>query len=125
MERVGFPATEGLEGLPLSPREKEVLTILRSGIMRKTAAEQLGMADETLKTHIKSAFGKLGVRNTAGAFARLDERKLAELRSTLQSLIIDSLLDESNTAHCAAVDALLAHIGDENVTFLMRSLMVS
>lgn len=38
----------------LSPREREVLSLLKKGISRSDVAEQLHIAESTLKTHIKN-----------------------------------------------------------------------
>jgi DNA-binding CsgD family transcriptional regulator len=37
----------------LSPKEKEVIALLREGIDRKRIAQRLHISDTTLKTHIK------------------------------------------------------------------------
>src|SRR5450631_613861 len=42
----------------LTPREKEIVGLLREGIERSTIAEQLNISGATLKTHIKNIFRK-------------------------------------------------------------------
>lgn len=42
----------------LTPREKEIVGLLREGIDRHTIAEQLSISNATLKTHIKNIFRK-------------------------------------------------------------------
>jgi DNA-binding NarL/FixJ family response regulator len=43
----------------LSPREREVATLLDEGLNRRTIAEQLSISETTLKTHIKNIAHKL------------------------------------------------------------------
>lgn len=112
------------ELLVLTPREEGVMNLLRRGVTRKLASDYLGVAEDTVISHIKSVFAKLGVHNTAGALARLEELRVERLRSELQYLCIDAITEGKELVRLAAVDAILAHIGDENVTFLMRSLMI-
>ncbi len=38
----------------LSPREREIMSLLREGIDRRTIAQQLHISETTLKTHIKN-----------------------------------------------------------------------
>ncbi len=42
----------------LTPREKEIVGLLREEIQRSTIAEQLNISGATLKTHIKNIFRK-------------------------------------------------------------------
>jgi len=42
----------------LTPREREIVALLREGIDRHTIAEQLNISQATLKTHIKNIFRK-------------------------------------------------------------------
>lgn len=122
MERIGFPATEGLQGLPLSPREQEVLDTLRGGMMRKEAADYLVISEDTMKSHIKSAFGKLGVRNTAGAFARLDERKARALCRELEELALESLAGDLDVPFLV-VRKLLSFIDRAEVSSVVHNLL--
>ena len=47
----------------LSMREKQVLSLLVMGYMNGQIAEQLFLAESTVKSHLHTAFGKLGVRS--------------------------------------------------------------
>jgi len=47
----------------LSIREKQVLGLVASGYMNRQIAERLFLAESTVKSHLSSAFGKLGVRS--------------------------------------------------------------
>jgi LuxR family transcriptional regulator, maltose regulon positive regulatory protein len=54
----------------LSRRELEVLTLIDDGRSNKEVARALGVTPETVKTHLKSVFGKLAVERRAQAAAR-------------------------------------------------------
>jgi DNA-binding NarL/FixJ family response regulator len=45
----------------LTPREREVVTLIARGFKYREAAEELGMSQKTLETHMKHVFDKLGV----------------------------------------------------------------
>jgi DNA-binding NarL/FixJ family response regulator len=47
----------------LSMREKQVLGLVVMGYMNSQIAERLFLAESTVKSHLSSAFGKLGVRS--------------------------------------------------------------
>jgi RNA polymerase sigma factor (sigma-70 family) len=51
----------------LTPREREVLLLLRLGKTYAEIAAHLQMSDNTVKTHLKSIYKKLGVRNRTEA----------------------------------------------------------
>ena len=53
----------------LSPRECEVLALIVSGYSNPEIAEELGIARNTVKNHLRSILAKLGVRNRAQAAA--------------------------------------------------------
>ena len=46
---------------PLTPREQEVLQMLSSGLANKEIAAKLQISDHTVKFHVASILGKLGV----------------------------------------------------------------
>src|SRR3984957_6674184 len=48
---------------PLSSREKQILGLVVMGFMNGQIAEQLFLAESTVKSHLSSAFAKLGVRS--------------------------------------------------------------
>ncbi len=58
---------------PLSARELEVLYMLRSELSGPEIAQQLIISLNTLRTHIKSIFNKLGVNNRRAAVRRAEE----------------------------------------------------
>ncbi|MBM3123625.1 MAG: helix-turn-helix transcriptional regulator [Chloroflexi bacterium] len=61
---------------PLSERELEVLKLLRSELSGPEIAEQLIVSLNTLRTHTKSIFNKLGVNNRRAAVRRAEELEL-------------------------------------------------
>jgi two-component system nitrate/nitrite response regulator NarL len=61
----------------LTPREREVLMLLREGLPNKVIANRLQLSEVTVKSHLFSIFRKLGVQNRVQAARRLVE--LAEI----------------------------------------------
>jgi DNA-binding NarL/FixJ family response regulator len=54
-----------------SHREKEVLALLVEGLTNRQIASRLFLAESTVKSHLASAFAKLGVRSRTDAVALL------------------------------------------------------
>ena len=52
-----------IEPPALSSREKQILGLVVMGFMNSQIATQLFLAESTVKSHLSSAFGKLGVRS--------------------------------------------------------------
>ncbi len=61
---------------PLSEREMEVLRLLRSDLSGPEIAEQLIVSLNTLRSHTKNIFSKLGVNNRRAAVRRAEELDL-------------------------------------------------
>jgi LuxR family maltose regulon positive regulatory protein len=61
---------------PLSERELEVLRLLRGELSGPEIAQHLIVSINTLRTHIKSIFNKLGVNNRRAAIRRAEELDL-------------------------------------------------
>jgi DNA-binding CsgD family transcriptional regulator len=57
----------------LSPRELEVLGLIDQGLSNAEIADELIVAQSTVKTHINNIFGKLGVRTRLQALKRAGE----------------------------------------------------
>ena len=55
----------------LSARERQVLSMIVLGCSNREIARRLHVAETTVKTHVKSAFRKLGVRTRAEACSRI------------------------------------------------------
>jgi LuxR family maltose regulon positive regulatory protein len=58
---------------PLSERELEVLQNLNGPLSKPEIAEQLVVSANTVRTHIKNIYGKLGVHGRSGAVKRAKE----------------------------------------------------
>lgn len=54
---------------PLTDREISVLELVAAGGSNKQAAHRLGLAEETIKAHLKGIFSKLGVQRWGGTVA--------------------------------------------------------
>jgi DNA-binding NarL/FixJ family response regulator len=63
----------------LSERELEVLRLLPSGSSNKAIAVQLGLSENTVKTHLSHIFAKLGVQSRAEAVSAAVQRGLLSL----------------------------------------------
>lgn len=59
--------SEQIEPASLTPREKQILGLVVMGYMNSQIAERLFVAESTVKSHLSSAFGKLGVRSRTEA----------------------------------------------------------
>jgi len=51
----------------LTPREIEVLTLVRLGLANKQIARRLGITERTVKAHLTSTFSRIGVRDRTQA----------------------------------------------------------
>lgn len=59
-----------LQGDPvraLTPREREVLTLLGEGLSNKALAKRLGVGEKTVKTHVSSVLAKLALKDRTQA----------------------------------------------------------
>ena len=63
----------------LSAREVEVLRQVAQGFSNKQIGAQIGISDETVKTHLKSAFAKLNVSDRTQAIAVAVSRGIFQL----------------------------------------------
>jgi len=72
----GARGRAGLLVEPMSGREVEVLRLLASGISNQEIAARLFVSLDTVKTHLKHIYGKLGVHNRARAVAKAAELDL-------------------------------------------------
>jgi two-component system, NarL family, response regulator LiaR len=54
-------------GDPLTPREREVLSLVGRGMANKLIARELGLAEKTVKAHVSSILAKLGVADRTQA----------------------------------------------------------
>ena len=58
---------------PLTPRELEILALVSKGLSNKEISSELGVATNTVKTHLQACYGKLGVSRRTQAILRLSE----------------------------------------------------
>jgi LuxR family maltose regulon positive regulatory protein len=58
---------------PLSERELEILQNLNGPLSTPEIAEQLVLSTNTVRTHIKNIYGKLGVHGRSGAVRQARE----------------------------------------------------
>jgi len=64
---LGFGSPRGSGQGALSPREAEVLSLLREGMRNREIADALFLSEATVKSHLHHIYAKLGVRNRAQA----------------------------------------------------------
>jgi DNA-binding NarL/FixJ family response regulator len=66
-ELFGAPVGDRLPFPNLTSREREVLTLIASGLPNSTIARRLHLASKTISNHISTIFGKLGVADRSAA----------------------------------------------------------
>ena len=66
------------DGPALSPREREVLTLIAAGRSIPAMAKELFLAPSTVKTHVQRLYEKLGVSDRGAAVAEAMRRKLLD-----------------------------------------------
>jgi len=64
---------------PLSVREIQVLELIAQGLRNKEIAPMLGIAEDTVHTHVKRIFSKLGVKDRTAAITVALRRGLLHL----------------------------------------------
>jgi DNA-binding CsgD family transcriptional regulator len=69
-----------MEGLGLSPREREIAAMLLKGWSAKQISEELGITINTANFHIKNMYKKLGINSRSELFARFSPVAGAALR---------------------------------------------
>ncbi|MFD7027867.1 response regulator [Streptomyces sp. NPDC059917] len=71
------PATRTALPADLTPREREVLTLIGRGLPNRGIAEKLFISEATVKTHINNLFAKADIPDRAAAVRRAIEAGLA------------------------------------------------
>ncbi|HEV6968727.1 MULTISPECIES: response regulator transcription factor [Roseateles] len=62
-----IPALPDWAGLPLTPRQKDVLHLLTQGLSNKLIARELGVSVDTVKDHVAAVLKALGVNSRTQA----------------------------------------------------------
>ncbi len=57
-----------LDGLPLTPREREIVGLLLQGDSNKQIARKLGIGEQTVKNALSTAYSRLGVQSRGELF---------------------------------------------------------
>jgi DNA-binding NarL/FixJ family response regulator len=73
------PVAQPMATDKLSPRESQVVALVVNGYSNQEIADELGIAHNTVKNHLRSILAKLGVRNRAQAAAYAVSRGLVRL----------------------------------------------
>jgi DNA-binding NarL/FixJ family response regulator len=60
-ELLGARRTTSVAAADLTPRETEVLALVRQGLANKQIARRLGISERTVKAHLTSTFHRIGV----------------------------------------------------------------
>ena len=76
LSQTNRPKAESNERIDLTDRELEVLTYVARGERSKEIAVQLGISERTVKAHLASIYGKLGVDSRAAAIAVASQKGL-------------------------------------------------
>ena len=58
----------------LTPRELQILALLAKGSLYKEIAAQLGISPSTVRAHLHTVYGKLGVKSRTQAVVRYLQR---------------------------------------------------
>ena len=71
----------GQAGVDLTPREQEVLGLVRQGLANKQIARRLGITERTVKAHLTSVFARIGVVDRTQAALWAERRGLGDQES--------------------------------------------
>jgi FixJ family two-component response regulator len=66
----------------LSPREREVMALVTSGLMNKQVAARTGLAESTVKIHRGQVMRKMGTKSLADLIKMADYRCARQLLPT-------------------------------------------
>lgn len=79
--KVASRLAENVAGEPLTQREQAVLALVVEGLCNKSIATRLDITAGTVKSHLRSAFGKLGAASRTHAIAIAHRRGLLQQRT--------------------------------------------
>lgn len=80
LDRMHRQAGSAADLRELTPRERELLTLLAKGLTYVEIANQLGIAPRTVNSHVTHIYEKLHVHSAAGAVGRLLDSQLDQAR---------------------------------------------
>lgn len=69
-----LPAPAPAAGAPLTPRQREILLLLADGLPNKAISRQLGLSEDTVKTHLKALFQELDVHTRTACVSAARQR---------------------------------------------------
>jgi DNA-binding NarL/FixJ family response regulator len=69
-----LPAPHQGEKSPLTPRQMEILRLLAEGLPNKSISRQLGVSEDTVKTHLKSLFQEFAVHTRTACVSAARQR---------------------------------------------------
>lgn len=80
------PPLTSLEGLPLTPRQLDVLALLLRGMPNKIIARELGVTTETVKDHVARVLRVLGVNSRTQAVLAVGQMVQREPKAQFSTL---------------------------------------
>lgn len=78
LKRVAHDARSSATRRSLSAREVQILECLADGLSNKTVAHKFGLSEETVKSHLRSLYEKLGASDRAHAVSIALRQRLIE-----------------------------------------------
>lgn len=101
----------------LTEREKEALSFLAKDLTYEEVAVAMHVTFSTARSHIKNAYGKLGVNSAVGALLSLQKEEREEkLDKLLTSFVVaDRLNGDTQDALNDKMNAILEFIDDDRV----------
>jgi DNA-binding NarL/FixJ family response regulator len=78
LRRVAHDARSSASRRSLTQRELQILEALADGLPNKTIAHQLALSEETIKSHLRSMYEKLGAADRAHAVSIALRQRLIE-----------------------------------------------
>ena len=69
-----LPAPQASDKPQLTPRQLEILQLLAEGLPNKSISRQLGVSEDTVKTHLKSLFQELAVHTRTACVSAARQR---------------------------------------------------
>jgi DNA-binding CsgD family transcriptional regulator len=119
-EESPFPSQE--EWPELTPRQRQILELLRAGKVNKEIANELGIGLGTVKQHVVALFKKLKVRNRAMAVSRGLELAPAGPRERVPVLAAESLLERRP---CLVLSLVLPEAAPEEAGRLLQQTLAT